>query len=267
MKVFVSWSGAQSRLLASALSKWLPDVLQDVSAWMSEHDIAAGSQWSNNLNAELQSTAFGIICLTPENLTAPWLLFEAGAIFKALETARVIPYHFGVSVANIEFPLAQFQCAGADERGTLRLLQSLNEHRENPMSPDRLERVFEVWWPSLEERIAAIPSKFEAEQPLRNDRQLLEEILELVRRGKGSPAGSVAREDVWKTLADVNRSDLTRMTDEEIRKFREKLRGRLIYATGSTEYHIEQQLDVVAEVERGRAEGDPREAEGDEKSG
>jgi len=34
MKVFVSWSGDRSKVVAESLSKWLPDVFQDLTIWM-----------------------------------------------------------------------------------------------------------------------------------------------------------------------------------------------------------------------------------------
>jgi hypothetical protein len=46
MKVFISWSGAQSKAAAHALKEWLPDVIQNLSPWMSDLDIAAGRRWS-----------------------------------------------------------------------------------------------------------------------------------------------------------------------------------------------------------------------------
>ena len=42
MRVFISWSGERSKVLAQALKEWLPLVLHNVEPWMSEVDIAAG---------------------------------------------------------------------------------------------------------------------------------------------------------------------------------------------------------------------------------
>lgn len=80
MRVFLSWSGERSRAAASALSELLPDVMPALSPWMSEHDIAAGARWGHELAVRLEDAGFGVICLTPENIGVPWLLYEAGAL-------------------------------------------------------------------------------------------------------------------------------------------------------------------------------------------
>jgi hypothetical protein len=78
MKVLFSWSGNSSRVLAEVLHKWLTLVFPDVTFWISSRDIQAGQRWGNELDRELEATGFGILCLVPTNLLAPWLLFEAG---------------------------------------------------------------------------------------------------------------------------------------------------------------------------------------------
>jgi hypothetical protein len=96
--------------VALALKEWLPDVLQNVSVWISEHDIDAGSRWSHKLAQALEESRIGIICLTPENQGSRWLQFEAGALSKSLEgESRLIPYLIDMSVSDVEPPLAQFK--------------------------------------------------------------------------------------------------------------------------------------------------------------
>jgi hypothetical protein len=91
MKVFISWSGERSRAVAEALWEWLPNVIQTVNPWVSLADIEKGARWSTEIASQLETCCVGLICLTPENLSAPWLLFEAGAISKTLDKAFVCP--------------------------------------------------------------------------------------------------------------------------------------------------------------------------------
>ncbi len=82
MKIFVSWSGDRSQALAQALRDWLPMVLHYAEPRLSQLDIAAGDRWANEVANELEASKFGIICITRENIIAPWILFEAGALAK-----------------------------------------------------------------------------------------------------------------------------------------------------------------------------------------
>jgi TIR domain len=85
MKVFISWSGERSRAVAEVLRQWLPNVIQAVTSWVSLDDIEKGAPWSTDIAVQLGECRAGLICLTPENLSASWLLFEAGALSKTLD--------------------------------------------------------------------------------------------------------------------------------------------------------------------------------------
>jgi hypothetical protein len=80
--VFISWSGPRSKSAAEAIKQWLPLVVPTASPWMSATNIDKGTRWREEVAAALDNMKAGIICLTPENLTAEWLLFEAGALSK-----------------------------------------------------------------------------------------------------------------------------------------------------------------------------------------
>lgn len=184
MKVFLSWSGERSRAVAKALDTWIPDVLVDTSTWMSDERIEAGSRWSVELEKELESSSFGILCLTPENLNSPWLLFEAGAISKIVTKSRVVPYRFGLNLSDVPYPLAQFQGVDANDVGTMKLLFSMNSLRETPLAEERLKRLSANWWPALQKNLENIPDPTGHHIERRDDRALLEEIVEHVRRLK-----------------------------------------------------------------------------------
>lgn len=167
-------------VVATALKGWLPYVFQGLNVWMSDQDIQAGTQWGIELKENLRSE-FGILCLTPENLKSQWLTFEAGALSQAIETSRVAPYRFQMSASDVGPPLSQFQGVDADEQGTLKLVRSINDALNRPLSDDAtIQAVFKKWWPDLNETLTGIPLKPVGE--IRSDRNILEEVLQTVRR-------------------------------------------------------------------------------------
>ena len=166
MEVFISWSGERSQKVAEALHRWLPSVIQSVEPFMSASDIEKGSRWSNDIAEHLQEAQFGLICLTQENLRAPWLLFEAGALSKSIGDSRVVPYLYEVSYAQVEGPLAQFQAAPADEESTFKAIKAINGALgENGLDAARLEEAFKHWWPDLEEALDSVPESTEQVPP------------------------------------------------------------------------------------------------------
>lgn len=182
MKVFVSWSGDRSRTIATAIADWLPKVFQGLEVFVSDESIHAGASWGSVLTKALDECRFGVICLTPENLGSLWLMFEAGALSKALgEESRVVPYLFQLEATDVGPPLSSFQGVPADTKGTFKLIRSLNDALGNPLKSEAVEReTFDAWWPQLEKRLAAVPG--EASKEVRPDRELLEEILLIVRQ-------------------------------------------------------------------------------------
>lgn len=184
MKIFISWSGERSRVVANSLRGWLSDVIQFVSPWMSDQDIDKGAWWTTQIAHELESSAFGIICVTKENANAPWLLFEAGVLAKSLEKSRVCPYLFSMRPAELTGPFANFQAATATMEDTRQLLLSINKALgASARTDEQVEKSFRKWWPELEKMLADVPSLSPKHlPPPRSDRDLLEEVLTLARR-------------------------------------------------------------------------------------
>lgn len=159
MKIFASWSGDQSRSVAEALREWLPKVLQSSKVFMSREDIPAGERGLNKIAESLAECDFGIIVLTAANLTAPWVLFEAGAISNRFPNAsRVAPILCGLrDLATVGGPLGQFQHVRFDRDGIEQLVKSVNAQAENPLDERRLQEAFAIWWPQLEAQYNQIP--------------------------------------------------------------------------------------------------------------
>ena len=190
MKVFISWSGERSKELANLLRRWLPGVIQAVRPYFSPDDIAKGSRWSTDVAKELSESRVGIICLTPENLEAPWVQFEAGALSKNLDQSRVCPILFELDPADITGPLVQFQSSRFEKGDIERVVRMINEELEDrSLPPSVLESVFEMWWPKLKDEADSILAKSVKSKQAgkRSTRDLLEEILQLTRASNGRP--------------------------------------------------------------------------------
>lgn len=187
MKVLLSWSGDRSRLVALALRSWLPDVLQAIDPFMSDEDIEKGARWRETLDGQLASTSACVICLTPENVKSPWIHFEAGAISRVVSgESAVIPYLVGLTPADLASPLTAFNAASANERDTLRTVQSLNRLLPSPLDNERVGRIFEREWPRLEALLREIPAPVVG-APRRPADEILAEILDHVRALRATP--------------------------------------------------------------------------------
>jgi len=182
MRVFLSWSGERSRQVAEALDDWLPKVIQAVQPWISSLDIDKGKIWAEGLSTELSADCTGIICVTPENMTAPWLLFEAGALSRTVEHRLVCPYLFDLDPANLIGPLTQFQATQANRADTFKLVHTLNSAlNENALPNNRLNDEFKHWWRDLERKLSRIHNVPQAIIIDRSQDDMLKEVLELVR--------------------------------------------------------------------------------------
>ena len=186
MKIFLSWSGERSKVVASALRGWLPLVLHYADPWLSQRDIQAGDRWSVELGNELNNNNFGIICLTPENLTAPWILFEAGAISKSFSQGAICPYLYDVDHSDISGPLQQFQSKKADRPSTKELVESINSKSATPVDPIRLNTIFNTFWSSLEDQLSKIPSESLRSQQPHPQPEVLEDLVKSVRAMEGN---------------------------------------------------------------------------------
>lgn len=188
MKVFISWSGGFSHRVAVVLREWLPCVLQAVVPYVSSEDIDKGARWSTDISKELEESSYGILCVTRDNVQAPWLNFEAGALSKEVDKSRVSPFLFGVKRSSIKGPLLQFQSTVFSKSDVCKLVHSINTCCETPcLEEARLENGFAVWWPRLKEALDALASEVPEEKREATDgaastsSEILEELLELVR--------------------------------------------------------------------------------------
>lgn len=223
MKIFISWSGEASEEVANALNEWLRMVVQQFKPFLSSEHIRAGQKWGDRLASELQDTRCGLICVTKQNQSEPWLNFEAGALAKAVQDAesRVIPLAIDLNPEEINFPLAQFQAKPLEKEALRQVVTSLNELCNQKLSEKTLDEAFDTWWPKLDaelkecEKARASKSGGASKADKRSAHDLLEEILTTVTglaRGSAQPSDVSARESaVSKVRATTDKDERARI--------------------------------------------------------
>lgn len=183
MRVFISWSGERSGRVAQFLKEWISCVLQNAKPWVSSKDIDRGSLWFSEISQQLGETSVGIICLTQENKDRPWILFEAGALAKGLQSARVCTLLIDLEPKDITDPLAQFNHTAPTKDGLAALVRTINAALgDKGVDGPVLERVFETYYPQFVEAFKDIlANTTAAKKTPRNSNDVLDEILENTR--------------------------------------------------------------------------------------
>ena len=240
MKVFISWSGEQSKSVADVLRRWFPSVLQAVRPYFSPDDIAKGARWSTEIAKELEASRVGLLIITPRNQDAPWLLFEAGALAKNLDRSKVCPLLFGgMEATDVKGPLVQFQAAQFSKDEMKRVIKMMNgELAELGLPQDVLENVFEMWWPKLAEQVNDVLESSDEvdDEARRSERDLLEEVLALTRRltaerDRRLEVNHPAWDDLLFGVVKLARVVRSRAQDDETRRAIRSLMGPMNYIT------------------------------------
>lgn len=169
MKLFLSWSGDVSKQVALELKDWLPLILPNVKPFLSPVDVEKGSKWQNEISAELSSSNYGLICLTRGNLESQWLAFEAGALSKNID-GKAATLLLGISHGEVGYPLAMFQGSLFNKDDFLQLVKDINKADAGETQRDdrHIDRLFEGFWPELEEKVNLIIASDTAKSDAKN---------------------------------------------------------------------------------------------------
>ncbi len=151
MRVFISWSGEQSRIIAEEMRLWLKDVIQSSEPFMSQHDIQKGTIWSDELDKELESDSFAIIVLTPDNVESPWINYEAGAIHKGIKGNKIATVLVDLDYSDLPNTLSKFNGAQFGKNELFEVIKSINSELDSSrLDENILKRSFLAHWPRLE---------------------------------------------------------------------------------------------------------------------
>jgi hypothetical protein len=160
LDVFLSWSGARSECLAYYVHNSLPTIVPGVRLFYSPA-IDPGAIWSNAIAAAIRKSRVAILCIARDNLSSPWLQFEAGALWRRPAGASaVVPLLLDVSAKELPGTLQLFQTRRFDKKGFKELCEFLG--RKAHIDPTRLRNNFKAVWPGLEGDVQACLSALEA---------------------------------------------------------------------------------------------------------
>lgn len=192
MKIFISWSGNDSKLIAEYLKKWIEQIIQAAEPWISV-EIEKGKKWNSEVSNKLENSKVGIFCVTKENINSPWILFEAGAIAKT-EDSFVCTFLIDLNPTDLTGPLSLFQATRFNKEDIFKLLITINKSilksGGKSLTIENLKDLFEMFYPQLEENINLIIEKQKGDKAengeIRSERELLEESVEILRHLKQS---------------------------------------------------------------------------------
>jgi len=189
LKVFISWSGPRSRVVAAALRDWLQNVVYGANPFMSEVDIEKGTVGWEVIEAQLDESTFGIVCLTADNHVREWINYEAGALAKAVGKDRNKVATLLIDIPNrsaITGPLGVYQDTQLRDKEDMRkLIRSIAAAAGDVRGTAILDKAFDALWPQFEDAVttekldaAAAPSS----EPVRDAADMFAELVERMRQ-------------------------------------------------------------------------------------
>lgn len=148
-KIFISWSGPETKPIANTWADLLRDMFDFVEPFVSTA-INPGERGLDQIKEALADTQFGVFVTTRANQHAAWLNFEAGAISnQATDTStaagKVAPCLVDfVNDTDLTSPLRQFQYRTLNREGVLDILTTIAE--ANSVDVSRIVNRFELAW-------------------------------------------------------------------------------------------------------------------------
>lgn len=185
MKVFISWSGELSKSVAKELSEWLPSIIHTIEVFYSPEDIQKGENWDLRLTKELEESKYGIVCLTKENVLAPWVNFESGALSKTLDS-HISALMIDIEPSDIQGPLSRFQATRLEKDDFYQLVCDINIISERQIPEKVLKNTYDAVWDKMsvkiQNTIRTYDIKGEHHERKSKVNDILEELLQLIRK-------------------------------------------------------------------------------------
>ena len=192
MHIFISWSGERSKKIAIVLREWVKVMFHGAEVFCSDKDISAGQMWNEVISKNLEGSSIGLICVTSENQTEPWLMFEAGAIGKGSNNSLVIPILFDLKKADLSGPLSGFQMVEYDHMHAEDAFKSMNSKYDHKLEEAVFYKNFSLFKSEYADKIDEIlKASTGTKQKKRSMESKIDEMLDILRnkRYKGMDRG------------------------------------------------------------------------------
>ncbi len=150
MDIFICWSGMQGQQFAEDTRDFLKQVLPEVNFALSS-DFEMGSLWMSELIAKLRQAQAGIVCLTPHNLTSPWMHFEVGALFSPKKPQPIFVVTLGVQPEELKEPFKHFHATATTREDMEKLIAAIAK-LDQGLVPDHA--AIDAQWPAFEKKLA-----------------------------------------------------------------------------------------------------------------
>lgn len=199
--IFISWSGFHTKECAIALKCILETIVfpkneTGLECFVSDEDIAAGTDWWIKIKNELTSCNLGILCVTNENINAPWIYYEAGAM--ASREILSIPLLIGCGIDSLSgTPLQGKQCViFKEQKKFIKMMEDVNDHLNLLPSP-LVKSTAQVGFKQLKKDLKSIESYLENIYSI-NEKKIYPHNLSFVRKRTiyvSVPMASISEEE------------------------------------------------------------------------
>jgi hypothetical protein len=165
-------------------------------------------------------------------LNSQWILYEAGSISKSLNgnKARVCTYRLcNLRPEDIRPPLARFQGTKFEKEETRKLVKSISRAVGGALEEHQLDRLFDSMWLELESELLKIPAQTPmTEPPLRTEREMIAELLELSRANSGAVDRQVR--ELSHLITGLVHEEARLRTDNDVRSILQKTMNRSAFS-------------------------------------
>jgi hypothetical protein len=234
-------------------------MIPGIETFMSSEEIDKGMRWGDKIAKELHGTDYGILFVTAENVSAPWLNFEAGALSKSIDVGRVAPLLIDAKIENLSgSPINQFQASLFDKEELKKLVISVSKNGST-VKPDVVSQYFEKFWVDIEkeinEKISDDLGVSAAPEPSSLDKTLNEirNLIKMQNRIVSDPERIIPMAHIGKALSrygDVP-SNMKKMSEyiEEVDKLIEKLKDVFLFGVDTDDSEeMKESLDSIEEL-------------------